>query len=124
LLALPLILTVHTALNLGGAFIAARLNDSYEDVQQLIPFIFQLLRYVSGVMFSVQTFIEGTESHGRLSRLVGLNPLVQILDLYRWAFMGTSVDPVRLLESVAISFLVLVFGFRYFRTNELQYGRA
>lgn len=124
LLALPLILAVHTALNLGGAFIAARLNDSYEDVQQLIPFIFQLLRYVSGVMFSVQTFIEGTDSHGRLSRLVGLNPLVQILDLYRWAFMGNPVDPVRLLESVTISLLLLVFGFRYFRTNELQYGRA
>lgn len=124
LLALPVILGLHTTLNLGGAFVAARLNDSYQDVQQLIPFLFRLLMYVSGVMFSVQPFIDGATNHQLLSRIVGLNPMIHILDLYRWSIMGNPVDPVRVAESAAISGLLLVLGFRYFRANELQYGRA
>ncbi len=80
--------------------------------------------YVSGVMFSVQTFIDGSTDHQLLSRIIGLNPIVQILDLYRWAFMGNPVDVVRVGESVVVAALLLVFGFRYFRANELQYGRA
>ncbi len=42
-LVLPLVLLVHTAFNLGGAFVAARLNDAVRDVQQILPFIFRLL---------------------------------------------------------------------------------
>lgn len=124
LVVLPVIVAVHTSLNLGGAFIAARLNDSYRDVQQVIPFFFRLLMYLSGVMFSVQRFVEETTDHPTLARLISLNPMVQILDLYRWAFMGTPIDPVRLGETVLISAALLVFGFRYFRSNELAYGRA
>jgi teichoic acid transport system permease protein len=123
LLVVPVIVVVHTSLNLGGAFIAARLNDSYRDIQQVIPFFFQLLRFMSGVMFPVDRFLEAGASHGWISRLIGLNPLVQILNMYRWAFMGTAVDPFRVLESVVICALLLVFGFRFFRANELEYGR-
>jgi teichoic acid transport system permease protein len=123
LLVVPVIVVVHTSLNLGGAFIAARLNDSYRDIQQVIPFFFQLMRFMSGVMFPVDRFLEAGASHGWISRLIGLNPLVQILNMYRWAFMGTAVDPVRVLESVVISAALLVFGFRFFRANELEYGR-
>ena len=124
LLVLPLILAIHTTLNLGGAFIAARLNDSYRDVQQVIPFVFQLLRYLSGVMFSVDRFLDDQGAHPWISRLIGLNPLVQILDLYRWVYLGTSIDLARTVEAVGISALVLVFGFRFFRAHELRYGRA
>ena len=57
LIALPVIIAVHTALNLGGAFFTARLNDSFRDVQQLIPFFFRLLMYLSGVMFPVRQYL-------------------------------------------------------------------
>jgi teichoic acid transport system permease protein len=123
LVVLPLIIVLHTALNLGGAFIAARLNDAYSDIQQVIPFIFQLLRYVSGVMFSVDQFLATDSEYPLLGRLIALNPLVQILDLYRWALMGTTINPTRVVECAVISGLLLVFGFRFFRANELSYGQ-
>jgi teichoic acid transport system permease protein len=124
LLGLPAIVALHSALNLGGAFIAARLNDSYRDVQQVIPFVFRLLMYVSGVMFSVQAYVDEETEHWWLSRLIELNPMVQILDMYRWAIMGNAIDPMRVVETGAMSLVLLVFGFWYFRANELQYGRA
>ena len=124
LVVLPAILALHTSLNLGGAFIAARLNDSYRDVQQVIPFFFRLLMYLSGVMFSVQAYVDESTDHQWLSRLIELNPMVQILNLYRWSIMGNPISPLRVIEACIISVFLLVFGFRFFRTNELMYGRA
>jgi len=124
LLVLPLVLALHTALNLGGAFIAARLNDSYRDIQQVIPFFFQLLRYLSGVMFSVDSFLDNQGANPVVARIIGLNPLVQIINLYRWIYLGVPVDLFRLTESIVVSLLLLVVGFRFFRAHELRYGRA
>ncbi len=56
-LLLPAIIVLHSGLNLGGALVAARLNDSFRDIQQIIPFFFRLLMYVSGVLFPLETFL-------------------------------------------------------------------
>ncbi len=124
LLLLPIILVVHSALNLGGSFIAARLNDSFKDVQQLIPFFFRLLMYLSGVMFPVRKYLENEGAYPLIRRAIELNPMVQILDLYRWAFLGTPVELFRLVELLVIVVVMLVFGFRFFRARELAYGRG
>lgn len=121
-LALPLVLAVHTALNAGGALVAARLNESFQDVQQLIPFMFRLLQYTSGVMFSVDRIL-GTNNVW-LQRLVTYNPLVYIIDMYRWALMGTTISPRGAVVATAESALLLIFGLRYFRAAEHRYGRA
>lgn len=124
LVVLPVIIAVHTALNLGGAFFAARLNDSYRDVQQLIPFFFRLLMYLSGVMFPVRQYLYNENANPTIQRIIGLNPMVQILDLYRWVFLGTPVDLTRVTETLVIITAILIFGFRFFRAHELVYGRG
>ena len=123
-LALPLVLGVHSALNLGGAFIAARLNDSFRDIQQIIPFVFRLLTYLSGVMFPLGTYLTDEKAGGTIATIVRLNPLVGILDLYRWVFMGTPVTFDELWKLLVISGFLLTFGFWYFRSAESKYGRA
>ncbi len=123
-LALPLVLGVHSALNLGGAFIAARLNDSFRDIQQIIPFVFRLLTYLSGVMFPLGTYLTDEKAGGAIATIVRLNPLVGILDLYRWVFMGTPVTFDELWKLLVISGFLLTFGFWYFRSAESKYGRA
>jgi teichoic acid transport system permease protein len=122
-LALPLVIVLHTTLNLGGAFVAARLNDSYRDVQQLIPFLFRLLMYVSGVMFPIRNYL-GDDLNPWISRAITWNPMVAMLDLYRAVFLGTSIDVRITVRLVIVSGLLLMFGFRFFRARELDYGRA
>lgn len=123
-LALPLVIGLHTVLNMGGAFVAARLNDSFRDVQQIIPFVFQLGRYISGVMFPIERFLsDGAAQQGLAQRVVGLNPLVTMLNLYRWVFLGTPVSLGELTQLVVISVLLLVVGFNFFRGAEWRYGR-
>jgi teichoic acid transport system permease protein len=120
-LVLPVIVLVHSMLNLGGAFIAARLTDSFRDMQQIIPFVFRLLQFVSGVMYPIERFTDS--SHIWLKRLVEWNPIVRIIELYRWAFLGTPVNAIAALQSLLLCSAVLVIGFRYFIAAEHRYGR-
>jgi ABC-type polysaccharide/polyol phosphate export permease len=118
-----LVLLVHSALNLGGAFVAARLNDSYRDVQQLIPFLFRLLMYISGVMFPIRQFI-GDDLNPWIRRFIEWNPLVAVLELYRAVFLGTPVDWTATVRFLMMTAVMLLLGFRFFRAHELEYGRA
>ncbi len=120
-LALPAVVVVHTMFNLGGAFIAARLNDSYRDMQQIIPFIFRLGQFVSGVMYPVSRFAE--TNNVWLSRLIVWNPVVHLLELYRWVFLGTHVDVAQMARTAVVCAVTLVFGFRFFVAAEHRYGR-
>ncbi|MDH4116438.1 MAG: ABC transporter permease [Acidimicrobiia bacterium] len=123
-LVLPFLLVVHTALNLGFAFVAARLNDMISDVQRLIPFAFRLLQYVSGVMFPIQALIEAEPGeHVVLAKVVAWNPLLRIIDTYRWVFLGTPLTASDIARTSAIAALCVWFGFRYFRAAEHRYGQ-
>lgn len=121
-LVLPIIVLLHSTFNLGGAFITARLNDSFRDVQQLIPFIMRLVMYASGVMFKVRERADlAPEWIGTVLRS---NPLVDLVDLYRWVFMGTSVDMAGVFRLAVVAVIVLIVGFRFFIAAESKYGRA
>lgn len=119
--ALPFILGLHSMLNLGGAFVAARLSDSFRDMQQIIPFLFRLLQFLSGVMYPVERYLD--TSHAWLHTLIVWNPMVGLLELYRWAFMGTPFHVGLVARCVLVSVAGLVFGFRYFVAAEHRYGR-
>lgn len=123
-LALPVVVAVHTALNLGGAFVTARLNDNFRDVQQLMPFIFRLLRYMSSVMFPLERVLSGENVPTVLKTILALNPLPVLLGLYRWIFIGEPVDWGNVASVAILSVALLWFGFRFFRAAEHRYGRA
>jgi len=121
-LVLPAVVLVHTCFNLGGAFLAARLNDSFRDIQQILPFLFQLFRYVSGVMFPLEVFLSESNTPGVLRVLIDANPLRLMLQSYRWVFMGTPVDVPYLVLAGGISVGLLIVGFIVFRQGEQRYG--
>jgi teichoic acid transport system permease protein len=123
-LLLPGVLAIHVALNLAGAFAAARLNDAFKDIQQIIPFVFRLLMYLSGVMFPIELLIAGLGDHTALATIVSLNPIMRIIEMYRWVFLGTDYDWGGLWTTVAVSALILWMAFRFFRAAEWRYGRA
>jgi teichoic acid transport system permease protein len=123
-LLLPAVLVVHSALNLGGAFFAARLNDSFRDVQQIIPFLFRLLMYLSGVMFPLETYLTSDRVPDIVRTLINVNPMVAVLEMYRWVFLGMEVEADRLIMLIVGSAATALAGFLFFRANESRYGRA
>lgn len=118
---IPLILVLQTMLNLGLAFIVARMNDLFPDVEQVVPFVFRLLMYASGVMFPVRAFV-GPDSPQYVRLIVEWNPILHILEMYRWAVLGTPVEVVGVVHASLVSVVVLIVGFRFFRAGEDRYG--
>ena len=106
---------------LGGAFFAARLNERYRDVQQIIPFVFRMVFYLSAVIYSVEKFLDV----GVPAWAFTLNPMYALLTLVRWPFIpdDSVVTLGVLISAMTWSALTLVFGFLYFRRGEARYGR-
>ena len=117
LLLVPVLL-VATAFNAGLGMITARAASRLRDVQQILPFMFRLLFYSSGVLFSAEAYVSG-----RYAWLFILNPVYCILTVSRWTIFGGDLDGTLLVSGSAWAVVVLVAGFAFFRRAEATYGR-
>ena len=122
LLPLFLILALLTAMG-SGLFIAA-LNVKYRDFRYVIPFIVQFGLYVSPIAFSSNTIFESTEIPEWVKVLYALNPMVGVIDGFRWCITGgqIAIATVPFAISIAITALMLVVGVRYFRRTEKSFA--
>lgn len=111
-----LIFALLTALGFG-TWLAA-LNVKYRDFRYIVPFIVQLGMYISPVGFSSSVVPE------KWRLLYSLNPMVGVIDGFRWAIMGSGVSfylPGFLL-SIGLTVTVLVIGLKYFRKAEQMFA--
>ena len=128
-LAIPVLL-LQSMFNLGGALIAARLADKVRDIENVLPFVFRLLFYASGVLFLADRFIPdlATSAQEEMFRtLFILNPLYCYLSLVRHYTMTTlAQDHVDLMwiSAASWSVVILLIGLVYFRAGESTYGRG
>lgn len=119
---LPAIVGLHSVFNLGLVFIIARLNEAFRDVKRIVPFVFRLLIYISGAMFPIEQY--SARASGPIRMLIQFNPVRRLIDLYRWALMGGTISLNSVAFIVLTSTLVALWGFRYFKAAELEYGRT
>ena len=118
-LLLPLLLAVMGLLNLGLALIAARGSSQYADLRQVLPFLFRLLLYGSGVVFSVDVVAEGRS----WAWIFDLNPVYGYLSIARWSMMGGELRWEWLVAAAVWTAIAGVGGFWWFRRAEDNYGR-
>jgi teichoic acid transport system permease protein len=122
LLAVPAFV-LQVVFSIGAALFVARLTDSTRDISNVLPFVFRLGFYASGVLFPVDRFIEDE----RLLNLFLLNPLFVYLSLIRYALLEDA--GITNIAGLWISALVwtpaaLLLGLVYFRAGEKSYGRG
>jgi lipopolysaccharide transport system permease protein len=111
---LPLFIFVAFAAAMGAGLWVAALNVKYRDFRYIVPFVVQFGLYVSPVGFSSTIVPE----QWRL--LYSLNPMVGVIDGFRWAILGGNAPfywPGFLL-SVGLVTLILITGIFYFRQTE------
>jgi len=120
---MPAVVALHTMFNLACAMIAARLNDSFRDFERFLPFVFQISRYLSGVMIPLARFEE--QAPKAIHVILSSNPLVWILDMYRWVFLGdaSGVTMLTVLLAAGISLAFFAFALKFFVAAEHRYGR-
>jgi lipopolysaccharide transport system permease protein len=113
LIALPgfLLLALVTAVGVG-AFLAA-LNVQYRDVSMVVPLLVQLWLFATPVVYP------GTLITGAWKYVYAVNPVVSIIEGYRWAFLGTPAPDLAVVAvSVASALAMLGAGVVYFRRTE------
>lgn len=112
LLLLPVLTLLTFAVSLGGGLWMASLTVKYRDFRYVVPFLLQLGMYISPVGFSTSIVPPA------LMPLYALNPMVGIIDGFRWAITGAAFAGWTLVVSMVITLLLLVSGVWYFRQTE------
>jgi lipopolysaccharide transport system permease protein len=101
---------------LGPGLWLSALNVLYRDVRHIVPFLIQVWLFASPVVFPSSLF----DGWGRV--VYSLNPIVGVIDGFRWSFVDAPPPPVEDLLSLASAIVLLVGGFLYFRRVERQFA--
>ncbi len=122
LLTIPLFLLLALLAALGVSLWVASLNALYRDVRFILPFVVQIGKFVTPVVYTTASVIK-PENFGDRTDLVhliySLNPMVGVIEGFRWALLGASPFPwVEIIMAVPLTLLVLIGGMYYFRRME------
>ena len=105
LLAVPAFVAMALVTAFAMGLWLAVLNIRYHDIANALPFFTQLLFFITPLVYNSAAIPEPWRT------VVGLNPLVGVIDGFRWALLGKGAEPLHpsLLVSIA-SLLVLLTG--------------
>ena len=117
-LAIPVFILIAAIMSLGVGLLIAALTVKYRDFRFVVPFIVQFGLYVTPVGFSSEIVPE----NWRL--LYSLNPLVGVIDGFRWATLRgqTPLSVPGLFVSLAVVAALLWLGVWYFRKTERTFA--
>ena len=115
---LPLFIFIAFAASMGAGLWFASLNVKYRDFKHIVPFVIQFGMYASPVGYSTSII----EPQWRF--LYSLNPMVGVIDGFRWAILGgeTQIYLPGFILSICIVVVLLVTGIMYFRKTEKTFA--
>lgn len=118
ILTLPLFIIIAFAAAMGGGLWLAAFNVQYRDFRYIVPFIVQFGLYVSPVGFSSTVVPE------KWRFLYSLNPMVGVIDGFRWAILGRDTELYwsGFLLSIALVAFIICSGIWYFRKMERTFA--
>jgi lipopolysaccharide transport system permease protein len=118
LVTLPFFVALSIGLSLGAGLLLAALNVQYRDFRYVVPFIVQMGLFVSPIAFTTSDLPE------RWRGLYALNPMVGIIDGFRWSILGdrVSLDARAVVTAAAVTGVFIVIGVWYFRRMERRFA--
>ena len=118
MLLLPMFLALAFLASFGAGLWLSALNVKYRDFRYVVPFLVQFGLYISPVGFSSSIVPE------KWRMLYFLNPMVGVIDGFRWAILGDAF-PVYwpgLALSASLTLLIFIGGLFYFRSMERSFA--
>ena len=115
---LPLFIVMALLASLGPGLWITALNVKYRDFRYVIPFLVQFGLYISPVGFSSSVIPE------KWRLLYSLNPLVGVIDGFRWSILGAT-SPIyfpSFVSSIAVIAGFLWLGISKFRKMEKTFS--
>jgi len=114
---LPLFFMLALVTALGVGLWLSALNVEYRDVRYTVPFLTQFWMFATPIAYPSSLL------HGPWRTLYGLNPMVGVVEGFRWALLGTNTAPGPSIGvSCIASLAILAGGAFYFRRMEKTFA--
>src|SRR5262249_62353873 len=113
LVLLAVCMVVGITLALGMAMLLSAVNVRFRDIRNALPLFIQLLLFASPIVYSLSTLGPAW------SAILALNPLVGIVEGFRWCIVATPPPSQFAVEAAIIESVILfVAGLVYFARVE------
>jgi lipopolysaccharide transport system permease protein len=114
---LPLLMLLALVTSLGVGLWFSALNVRFRDVRYVVPFLVQIWMFATPIAYSSTLLDE------KWRTIYALNPMVGVVDGFRWALLGTDTSPgLPMVASSAVAVLMLVSGAYFFRRMERRFA--
>jgi len=114
---LPIFLLLACVTIIGVSLFLSALNVRYRDVQHVIPFLVQLWLFATPVVYPSSLLSTSWRT------VYGLNPMVGVVDGFRWALLATGEPPsLSVTASALAAIVILVLGAFFFRRAERSFA--
>lgn len=114
---LPLFLLLALTTSLGVSLWLSAMNVEFRDVRYIIPFLVQFWFFATPIAYPSSLLTKQWQT------MYGLNPMVGVVEGFRWALLGTKTSPGPVIfVSSMVSLLLLVSGALYFRRMEKTFA--
>jgi lipopolysaccharide transport system permease protein len=114
---LPLFVLLALVTSLGVGLWLSALNVEYRDVRYIVPFITQFWLFATPIAYPSSLL------HEPWRTIYGLNPMVGVVEGFRWALLRTNTAPGPLIAvSASAALVILISGAFYFRRMEKTFA--
>ncbi len=114
---LPFLLLLTLITSLGVGLWLSALNVHFRDVRYTVPFLTQFWLFATPIAYPSSLLSEPWRT------LYGVNPMVGVVEGFRWALLGTDTAPGPIIiVSTVVAFALLVGGAFYFRRLEKSFA--
>lgn len=114
---LPLLLLLALVTSLGVGLWLTAMNVQFRDVRYAVPFLVQAWMFATPIVYPSSLLDEPWRT------LYGINPMVGVIEGFRWALLGTDTAPGPVvLVSALVAVGLLVSGMFYFRRMEKNFA--
>jgi lipopolysaccharide transport system permease protein len=117
ILAVPLLVAIAVAAALGTTAALSAINVRYRDVRYVVPFAIQMWLFATPIVYPSSQIDEPWRT------LSAINPMVGVVEGFRWATLGTGHAPWDLIGISALAAVaILLAGLAYFDRVERAFA--
>jgi lipopolysaccharide transport system permease protein len=114
---LPLFVLLIFITALGVGFWLSALNVQFRDVRYTVPFLTQFWLFATPIAYPSSLLSEPWRT------LYGINPMVGVVEGFRWALLGADTAPAPIIVvSALVALAILVGGAFYFKRMEKTFA--
>jgi homopolymeric O-antigen transport system permease protein len=114
---LPAFVLLSVTMALGVGTWLSAINVRFRDIGHIVPFLLQTWMFATPIFYPIGLIPEQWRS------LYALNPMVGVIEGFRWALFGSGPGPgPELIGSVVMAFVLLLSGMYFFRRVEQTFA--